>query len=137
MKTTTGSAARYGRALLVGIGALGSLAATAADSQPETNIVVEAARPKVVAGRPDIPGRLVRVELRGEVSYADLDLAVDSNAKALKERVQEAARTVCSDLDRMYHLHESAKACASRAEHDAMPQVEAAIAAARNKTASK
>jgi UrcA family protein len=128
---------QLGGALLMGIGTCGSFAAVAADSQPQANIVVEAARPKVVAGRPDVPGRLVRVELRGEVSYADLDLSIDSNAKALKERVQEAARTVCSDLDKMYHLYESAKDCASRAERDAMPQVEAAIAMAQQKRAQR
>jgi UrcA family protein len=93
---------------------------------------VEAARPQA-PDQPNVPGRLVRVELRGEVSYADLDLTIDSNAKVLKERVQEAARSICSNLDRMYHLHESAKACASRAERDAMPQVEAAIAAAQDR----
>jgi UrcA family protein len=129
--------AQYGGALLVSVGAFGAFAAVAADSQRQTNIVVEAARPKVVAGHPDIPGRIVRVELRGEVSYADLDLSIDSNAKLLKERVQEAARMVCSDLDRMYHRYESAKDCASRAEHDAMPQVEAIIAAAQQKRAKK
>lgn len=85
---------------------------------------MEAARSTAtVIGRPDIPGRLVRVELRGQVSYSDLDLSIDSNANVLKQRVRDAARTVCSDLDKVYHLHESVSTCATRAEHDAMAQV--------------
>lgn len=127
---------KYGSALLIWTGALGSFAATAAEPQPQEHVVVEAGRPTAkVVGRTDIPGRMVRVELRGQVSYSDLDLSIDSNAKVFKERVRDAARTICSDLDRMYHLYESDKACASRAERDAMPQVDAAIAAAQDRRA--
>jgi UrcA family protein len=125
---------QYGGALIIGTGALGSFAAVAAEPKPQADVIVEAARPTAkVVGRSDIPGRLVRVELRGQVSHSDLDLSIASNAKILKERVHDAARTICSDLDKMYHLQESDDACASRAERAAMPQVDAAIAAAQAK----
>lgn len=140
MTMTTVRTARGYSALLVGIGALGALgsfAATAAESQPQEQIVVEAARSTAtVVGRPDIPGRLVRVELRGQVSYSDLDLSVGSNANVLKQRVRDAARTICADLDKVYHLHESVSVCATRAEHDAMPQIADAIAAAQGKVSA-
>jgi UrcA family protein len=89
-----------------------------------------------VIGRADVPGRLVRVELRGQVSYSDLDLTISSNAKVLKQRVQDAAHTICSDLDKVYQLHESVADCASRAERDAMAQVEGAIAGAQDKVSA-
>lgn len=137
MTTLTGRRVRqYRAALLICTGALGSFVAMAADPQPQEQVTVEASRPTAkVIGRSDIPGRLVRVELQGEVSYSDLDLSIDSNAKVLKDRVRDTARMICSDLDRMYQLNESDKACASRAERDAMAQVDTAIAAARDKKA--
>jgi UrcA family protein len=137
MSTITIGTVRRCGSLIVALGALGSFMAIAAETPPQEHIVVEAARSTAkVIGRADVPGRLVRVELRGQVSYSDLDLTIGSNAKVLKQRVRDAAHTICSDLDKVYQLHESVADCASRAERDAMAQVEGAIAGAQDKVSA-
>jgi UrcA family protein len=95
-------------------------------------VTIRADRPteKVVArGSSRIP--IVQYELSYRVSYDDLDLATGSGADALKERVQEAAKSVCRELYDFYPQADPDRFCATKAASGAMPQVDAAIAAAR------
>lgn len=67
------------------------------------------------------------------VRYADLDLASDTGAHMLQARIERAAHAVCGsadihDLAAMSDLHN----CRRGALSSAAPQVEVAIAQARN-----
>ena len=117
--------------LVLAAGALGSSTALAAE--PEVAVTVEAARANVV-GRTGAGVPVVQYELRYRVSYADLDLATGAGADTLKKRVQDAARSACADLDKLYPLTEPDRSCARKAEDGAMSQVSTAIAAAQGKT---
>ena len=112
-------------------GVFASFALFAEDAQTQEQIVVEAQRPTAkVVGRSDIGKPIKQLQLSALVSYADLDLSSDSNAKVLRERVHDAAALVCQDLRKMYPGAEMGD-CAVKAVHGASRQVEAAITAAQ------
>lgn len=112
---------------------LSATAAMAADQELAAHVIVQAERPtSKVVGR-TVTAPIQQVELRGRVSYADLELSIPSNAKVLEQRVHAAAQELCADLDRLYPYTEGGNDCARKAEEQAMLQVDAAIAAARSR----
>lgn len=114
-----------------------STGAIAADAPIAGHVTVQAERPTTkIVGRSEIGAPIVFVELRGRVSYSDLELSIPSNAKVLKTRVHDAARGLCGDLDRLYPTTVGGDDCARKAEAEAMPQVESAIAAAQARKTS-
>jgi UrcA family protein len=114
-------------------GALASSAALAADPQAEADVIVQAERATTkVVERTSAGIPIVQYELRYRVSYADLDLATSAGADTLKKRVHEAARSACTDLDRLYPLSEPDRSCARKAEDGATPQVADAIKLAQS-----
>ncbi len=77
------------------------------------------------------------VSLTRHVSYADLDLSTYSGAKQLEGRVNEAANSLCDELERRSALlHNSAErmTCVKGAVADGMEHAHAAIAAAEKRT---
>jgi UrcA family protein len=79
-----------------------------------------------------------KVTLTHRVSYADLDLATEAGAAALRKRVQETARTACKQLDELYPLEAKNRwECTKAATADASAQVESAIAAARREASAR
>jgi UrcA family protein len=67
------------------------------------------------------------------VHIADLDLATDAGAAILRSRVVHAAAAVCGDTDQRDLMATShMMACRKIAMASATPQVELALAAARN-----
>jgi UrcA family protein len=120
--------------LLATAAAMTFMTAQAADEKDKMagRVTVEAERPTTqVVGRSTTGAPLVEVQLRHVVSYADLELSIPSNAKVLRQRVETAAREVCTDLDRLYPNPVGADSCARKAADNAKPQVEAAIADAQ------
>lgn len=106
-----------------------------AEPQPQDGeLVVHAERlsAKVLTG-PNIPVPITQYELRYRVSYADLDLATTNGADALKKRVRDAAQSACKDIDKLNRFPDQDPACARKAESNAMPEVDAAIAAAHDR----
>ena len=125
------------RGVLIALSAMcAATAASAADTQVTGEVTVQAERPNAnVVGRTasGIPVVLASVDYR--VSYSDLDLSIASNAKVLKTRVQDAARSACADLERLYPSGNGE--CSRKAVERATPQVLSAIAAAEaRKTAA-
>lgn len=88
---------------------------------------------KSVVGRSASTGAPIeQVTVSHRVSYADLDLATQTGAAALEQRVKETAVAACKQLDRLYPLEaKNERECTSAAIAQASPQVENAIAAAR------
>ena len=109
--------------------------AIAADAPIAGQVTVQAERPTTkTVGRSAIGARIESVELRGRVSYSDLDLSIPSNAKVLKQRVYDVAHELCADLDRLYPV--GSDDCARKANEGAAPQVDAAIAQAQARKSS-
>lgn len=67
------------------------------------------------------------------VSYADLNLASESGATILENRIESAARLVCEIEDsRDLTLAQATQMCRSQAVSHAQPAFHAALVAARN-----
>ena len=118
------------RGVLIALSAMcAATAASAADTQVAGEVTVQAERPTAkVVGRTGIGAPVVLASVDYRVSYSDLDLSIASNAKVLNTRVQDAARSACADLERLYPDGNSE--CSRKAVERAMPQVHSAIAAA-------
>ncbi len=118
-------------ALTTVIGSFVSAGAIAADASVE-EITVRAERAtSTQVGRTSSGVPILEYELSYKVSLEGLDLATESGASALKQRVHEAAKMACADLDRLYPDVEPDRDCARKAADEAMPALNAAVAAAR------
>jgi UrcA family protein len=118
---------------------LAATAASAADTPVSGEVTVQAERPtERVVGRSATGAPTILAGVQYRISYSDLELSIPSNAKVLKERVRDAARGACADLDRLYPIGTSSSGeCLRKSEEAAMPQVLSAIAAAEaRKTAT-
>ncbi len=114
-----------------------ALAATAAE--PVTEVYVEA--PKVVhsAARAPATGAPIDiVSIKYRVSYGDLDLATPAGARALEDRIHDAAKRACRQLESEAPPGTvnatTSPPCVRTAVDNAMKQARAAIAAAGPKT---
>ena len=81
---------------------------------------------------------IVEISLSYVVSTSDLDLATDSGAQALQQRMQNAADTVCKEIGREYPKSwPNDKECAKAAVDRAMPKALALIDAAKKAAGHK
>jgi UrcA family protein len=104
---------------------------TVAAQTPE--IVVEA--PRVQHTDQGAPGgaQVDIISVTHRVSYKDLDIATTAGARALEQRVKDAASAACKEIDKLYPMQASASSypsCEKAAVDKAMVQERAAIAAA-------
>lgn len=115
-----------------------AMASETAVAQELTEIVVESAPPHVQ----NVPGpagatvhtQLISVKYR--VNYADLDLTTHSGAAALEQRISDAAKKGCAEIDRAYPLTAPPRGdttCFNNAREGGMVKARAAIAAAEAK----
>jgi UrcA family protein len=122
-----------------------SLIAAALAALATVGVAQQLPEVKVVANKPvtahghTSTGRPVEViELSRVVNYADINVASDIGAKVLKQRVSDAAKSVCDELAKVYPTGSSAElgtgSCVTDAVKAAEPQVHAAIAAAEKGT---
>jgi UrcA family protein len=119
--------------LALALAALASSAALAAEPQlGEITVRAERATAEKV-GRTSSGVPVMQYALSYKVSYQDLDLASESGASALKQRVHDAAKSACADLDKLYPGVAPDRDCARRAEQDATTEADAVIAAARKR----
>jgi UrcA family protein len=97
-----------------------------ASAQPVREVIVEAPRPERGGGS----GELASVRLR--VGYADIDLATPAGAAMLEQRIREAARRACRDLEILYPDTAGSRdrPCMKAALDPALAEARAAIAAA-------
>jgi UrcA family protein len=131
MNMKPGSRATGLACIALAMGALASSVALAAEPQLGA-VTIRAARPTTTTvGRTSSGIPVLQYELRYRVGYDDLDLASESGAKELRQRVHDSAVSACADLDKWYPNVPPDRDCARNAEKDAAPEVDAAIAAAR------
>lgn len=127
-----------GAAAIVAASALASAAALAAEPQPEAQVTIRAERPsEKVVGRTSSGVPIKEYQLTYHVTFADLDVATNVGANALKARVRKAAYSLCGDLDKLYPTTEPDNTCVKKAEDDAMSQVNRVITTAQAQTKAK
>jgi UrcA family protein len=119
------------RTTLYAVLAIGGVLSAPSHGQPVETVTVEAAREvKVAQTTTGIP--VSEITVRTRVSYADLDLATDAGAKALKDRIREAAASACKEMDvRVPAEGSSVEACIGDAVKPALAEADRAIAAKR------
>ncbi len=96
-------------------------------------ILVEAPIERRKVGRADAIGaRTEIIELRRQVSFADLDLSKHADVTELEKRIETTAKESCEKLDEMYPLAtpDSIRRCTESAIKSTEEKVQAAIAAA-------
>jgi UrcA family protein len=133
----TRSTFKFGLPLTIAIAVAGA-AAFAQDQNPTSDIKIHAGQvQETYDSSPDgIP--VERYQAERAVSYTNLDLSKTSDAAELKERIEEAAKDVCKQLDAAAPLDVSDDdntTCVRDATAGAMSQVKAAIAAATSESA--
>lgn len=117
------------------------LASGASAAEPLTEVIVEAPRLARTIDRSRPLGAPIELaSIRYRVSYADLDLATPAGARTLEERINEAARRACKEVEASLAPNEvplpNDPPCVKSAVDGAMKQARAAIAAA-GRNASK
>jgi len=115
--------------------AAAAVARGAGAAEPLTEVIVEAPRPaRTIARSQPLGAPIELASVRYRVSYADLDLATPAGARTLAERIDEAARRACEQVEAT--LAPGAvplpddPPCVKAAVEGAMRQARAAIAAA-------
>ena len=71
--------------------------------------------------------------VRHAVGYKDIDITTNLGAKVLKQRIEDAAKAACTQIDTLYPnrtILTSTSDCEKAAIHRGMAQADAAIAAA-------
>jgi UrcA family protein len=132
---------RTARAVALSVAAAAvTLAYAASAAEPVTEVIVEA--PKVThTGQKAAPlgASIDLASIRYRVTYGDLDLVTPGGAKALEERINDAAKRACKQLeDSLPPNSYSAPGdppCVKSAVDGAMKQAREAIAAAGKKAA--
>lgn len=120
---------RFANVKLVAIAA--GLAMVSAASFAQDEIVVESPRAQPIRSALGAPIDVITVKHR--VSYKDIDISTNSGAKVLEQRIKDAAKDACKQIDTLYP-HRTPVAgdppCEKTAVDDAMVQANAAIATA-------
>jgi UrcA family protein len=127
----TRSTFKFGFPLTIALAVTGA-AAFAQDKTPASDIQVRAGQVQQTTEYSDDGIPVERYKAERAVSYANLDLSKTSDAAELKERVKEAAKEVCKELDTVGPLDASDDddtTCVRDATAGAMSQVKAAITA--------
>jgi len=136
--TTRMSAAR---ALTLSVAAAAAALAFAASvAEPVTEVIVEAPKITHTGDRAPPLGTPIDIaSIRYRVSYGDLNLATPAGAKTLEERVNDAARQACKQLEASLPPNAITPVreapCVKTAVDGAMRQVREAVAAAGKPTA--
>lgn len=124
------------RTLLIAALAASSGIATYTASAQQTappeigEITVEGARP----GRSAIGAPINVVTNKRAVSYADISLTTPSGVKVLENRIRDAAKAACDELDRKYPVTaENSGNCFNNAVAGAMADARVAIESARRR----
>lgn len=124
MRATIGKLAAGGAAvLLIGL--------AVAQSVPEVQVQATRAMSTKTVNRTASGVPIVDISVSYGVSTKDLDLATNSGAKQLEQRVQEAAAAACKEIGRQYPEATPSEAeCTANAAGKAMSQVHALVVAA-------
>jgi UrcA family protein len=130
----TRSTFKFGFPLTIALAVTGA-AAFAQDKNSASDIKVRAGQVQETTEYSDDGIPVERYKAERAVSYANLDLSRTSDATELQERVKQAAKDVCKELDTAEPLDVSDDpndntTCVRDATAGAMSQVKAAIAAA-------
>lgn len=129
------------RAIALGVAAAAvTVACGAYAAEPLTEVIVEA--PKIThtgAKAAPLGAAVDLAAIRYRVSYGDLNLATPAGAKALEERINEAAKRACKQLEDSLPPNSFAAQgdppCVKTAVDGAMKQAREAVAGAGQKAA--
>jgi len=125
---------------LAGIGFVipaGPAIAQQSNVKTEEFIVVGAPieRSRVVGRSATTGADIEEIELKRQVSYADLDLSMHADVMTLQTRIEDTAKESCKELSDMFPLNPSNSSeiatCTRKAVDSANEQLQAAIAAAK------
>jgi len=119
---------------VLGAMALGLTVASAPSFAQQQEIIVQS--PRVQVARPasyagDVPVDVITVS--HVVSYSNIDISTSSGAQVLKQRIADAAKAACKEIDTAYPTRKpisGGPSCEKSATDAAMVQANAAIAAA-------
>jgi len=129
---------RIGRARGLALSAAAAavaLACAATAAEPVTEVIVEAPKISHTGQKSQPLGAAVDLaSIRYKVNYADLNLATPAGAKTLEERINDAAKRACRQLESSLppdaYAAQGDPPCIKTAVDGAMKQANAAIAAA-------
>jgi UrcA family protein len=110
-----------------------AIASGTAVAQQSSEIVVEAPRVERSAGRTPTGSPVDIISVAHRVSYRDIDISTNSGARALEQRIKDAAKAACKEIDTLYPIKDPVPGdppCEKAATDKAMVQARAAIAAA-------
>lgn len=114
-----------------------AIAAGAALAQPLEVITVEGVR-ELPAGRSTRGYPINEITIRSRVSYADLDLTSQWGALQLENRIRDAAKSACGEIEVKFPVEGSTDAkCIKDAVDAAMVDARKAIDAKRSAVAKK
>jgi UrcA family protein len=122
--------------IAAGVAALAAFfaASDSALSQQIEEVTVTAPRQvhqTYVVGRSPSTGAPIEVTtISRAVSYADLDLSKPSGAAELRSRIDDTAKGLCKELDKLYPMEPKDRSCVKKAADGAMEQADKVIAAA-------
>jgi UrcA family protein len=113
--------------------ALASGTAAAQQTPSTSEIIVEAPHLERTTERGPQGGPIEIIAVTHHVSYRDIDIGTNSGAQVLEQRIKNAAKAACQEIDKLYPLKvpvASDPPCEKGAVDKAMVQARAAIAAA-------
>ena len=106
--------------------------------QGEEEVTIEAKRPEKVVGRSYTGTPVEETTVTRKVRYADLDLTTHAGATELEKRVNDTAKAVCKQLDKVYpETVSEGPTCIKKASKDAMVQASAAIETAAKRVQAR
>ena len=121
------------RLSLAAVAAGFAIASGTAVAQQPTEIIVEAPRVQRTAEHGPAGGPIDIISVTHRVSYRDIDIGTHSGALVLEQRIKDAAKAACKEIEKLYPLAApvpSDPPCEKSATDKAMVQARVAIAAA-------
>ena len=130
---------RTWRAIQLTLAAAGSLLVSDLSLAQQTpEVTIEAVRPAKAVGRSYDATPIEVTKITRKVSFADLDLATKPGATELEKRVNDTAKAICKQLDKIYpNTVSESPACVKKAADGAMDQVRVAITAAASRGSAR
>jgi UrcA family protein len=108
-----------------------TVAGASAYGQAMEVVTVEAVR-EIIVGKSPIGAPIKEMSIRSRVSYADLDLTTAAGVEALQKRVRDTATSTCKEIKVDVPAEGSTvEKCIKEAIDGAAPQIDAAVAAAK------
>ncbi len=121
---------------LAAIGIISASELALAQTQTAAEITITGERSSKIVGRSTIGAPIEELTLSRKVSFSDLDLTSSAGASELEKRVNETAKDLCAELDKLRPLEPATgRDCVKKTSEPALAQAHAAITAAQQRLA--